>query len=430
MKKLILSLLLITGITATGYGQLFTQNFSGTTTVSDYVNSAGEINKFTAVSSTAGTNPISITGAGAMRFTKTGSGTGYAVRNVDFSASAPSVLKVSLSFHAVLSATAGTTQAQLYVGAGYANSATAPTAATTHSKLVFNFGNSNDFSISAPNAPTGTTALYNTKQNLTWLINNSGSTITYTAPDGITTKTLDNDKWDLYVGATGTPVLADKTAETGSATVALQNFYFRYDTGSLNATIDIDDILINDLSSVLPVSLTSFTAKANLQNVDLTWTTTSEKDNSHFDILRSGDGKSFSKVGEVAGAGTTDLAKSYAFTDKNALPGTSYYQLRQVDNDGKPTLSEIVSVKSNVAASNFKVASNRQGGNVRLTVFAANEGKATFKIYDLNGRKLVVQELTLNKGYSNISIPFNGGTGLHIASLTTANETATQKFIQ
>lgn len=221
--------------------------------------------------------------------------------------------------------------------------------------------------------------------------------------------------WRL-ITLTGLPVSASLSIKFTNTTVGTVAFR-------------LDDFHVNSLS-VLPVSLTSFAAKANLQNVYLTWTTTSEKDNSHFDILRSGDGKSFSKVGEVAGAGTTDLAKSYAFTDKNALPGTSYYQLRQVDNDGKTTLSEIVSVKSNVAASNFKVASNRQGGNVRLTVFAANEGKATFKIYDLNGRKLVVQELTLNKGYSNISIPFNGGTGLHIASLTTANETATQKFIQ
>ncbi|RYF11966.1 MAG: T9SS type A sorting domain-containing protein, partial [Flavobacteriales bacterium] len=367
----------------------------------------------------------------SLLFTKTAGGTGYASRNTNFSPVAPTVLKIAFSFQLSgnTNVVSKTTQAQLYIGSSVNNSATVPTGSNVHSKLVFNFESANNFSISASTAPQATTPSYGTKQNVIWVINNSGGDITYKAPDGTTSKLLANNKWDLYVGASSsTPVIADRTALTNG--VALQQLYFAYDTASENGVIEIDDILINDQTTVLPVSLTSFTAKANLQNVDLAWATASEKENARFDVLRSGDGKTFTKIGDVNGAGTTDAAKNYAFTDKNALPGTSYYQLRQVDNDGKPTLSEIVSVKSNVAASNFKVASNRQGGNVRLTVFAANEGKATFKIYDLNGRKLVVQELTLNKGYSNISIPFNGGTGLHIASLTTANETATQKFIQ
>ncbi|MFN0257373.1 T9SS type A sorting domain-containing protein [Pedobacter ureilyticus] len=191
----------------------------------------------------------------------------------------------------------------------------------------------------------------------------------------------------------------------------------------------LDDIQVNSLS-VLPVTLTSFTAKANLQNIDLTWSTASEKDNARFDVLRSGDGKTFHKIGEVKGNGTTDVAHNYTFVDKDALPGVSYYQLNQVDFNGNVTPSAVEAVKSNVAASNFKVTSNKQEGIVKLTVFAANEGKATFKVYDINGRKVKEKELSLNKGYSQISVPFNSANGLHIASLTTATETVTQKFIQ
>lgn len=155
-----------------------------------------------------------------------------------------------------------------------------------------------------------------------------------------------------------------------------------------------------------------------------------KKDNSHFEILRSGDGKTFSKIGETKGAGTIDVTKNYSFIDKNALPGISYYQLKQFDFNGNSVLSEVQAVKSNVAASNFKIATNKQDGSLKLTVFAASEGKATFKIYDVNGQKITEAKLSLNKGYSNISVPFNSSKGLHIASLTTTNETLTQKFIQ
>ena len=203
----------------------------------------------------------------------------------------------------------------------------------------------------------------------------------------------------------------------------------RFTNGGTATQFRLDDIQVNSLS-VLPVTLTSFSAKANLQNIDLAWSTASEKDNARFDVLRSGDGKTFAKIGEVKGAGTTDIANNYTFIDKNALPGVSYYQLSQVDFNGNATPSAIEAVKSNVAASNFKVATNKQEGLVKLTVFAANEGKATFKIFDINGRKITDKELSLSKGYSNVSVPFNGNSGLHIASLTTATETVTQKFIQ
>ncbi len=209
--------------------------------------------------------------------------------------------------------------------------------------------------------------------------------------------------------------------------------FIRWDDVDVSGADDglaVDDFSLTANHAPLPVSLTSFTAKANLQNIDLAWNTASEKDNSHFELLRSGDGKTFTKIGEVKGAGTTDATTNYAFTDKNALPGVNYYQLNQVDRNGNATLSKVEAVKSNVAASNFKVAANKQDGSVKLTVFSANEGKATLKIYDINGRKVAEQELSLSKGYSNVSVPFNGGNGLHIASLTTATETVTQKFIQ
>jgi len=215
-----------------------------------------------------------------------------------------------------------------------------------------------------------------------------------------------------------------------SGTITFRVWGYNDGENTASGNFMLNNITINGVTSTLPVSLTSFTAKANLQNIDLAWATASEKNNSHFDVLRSGDGKTFTKIDEVKGAGTTDATNNYTFTDKNALPGVSYYQLKQVDFNGNATLSKVEAVKSNVAASNFKVTTNQQEGTVKLTIYAANEGKATFKIYNLNGRKLTEQELTLSKGYSNLSVPFNGANGLHVATLTTATETVTQKFIQ
>ncbi|MGI4864755.1 MAG: T9SS type A sorting domain-containing protein [Janthinobacterium lividum] len=98
----------------------------------------------------------------------------------------------------------------------------------------------------------------------------------------------------------------------------------------------------------LPVVLTEFTATA-VANRDalLKWATASEKNNDHFDIERSFDGTSFTKIGQLAGHGTTTVASAYTLTDANVASkatGPVYYRLRQVDLDGTATYSPVRTV--------------------------------------------------------------------------------------
>lgn len=451
MKKLILTLLVTVCVITVGNAQqIWTYNFGTGASTSYSTNNASSESFLPATQSSGGTSRVKISNGGGGSFNLINPGVPAVGSGTQLDIVAPSngsINKFSIFDFANASATAtikfkirfnNSSSGTWYFIAGNGSSfsdnntfASAEIFAGLRFQLSSNAITTNNRVNAAWSAAAALpTNSFNqeTIYEVEMYLNNSASTASYTRG---TAQAVASDKYDIWINGT----LVGDDLNNGALTVGtnLDSFMFYGESSTTNSAIlSIDDISYSNfiVPTTLPVSLTSFTAKANLQNIDLAWATTAEKDNSHFDVLRSGDGKSFSKIGEVAGAGTTDLAKSYAFTDKNALPGTSYYQLRQVDNDGKPTLSEIVPVKSNVAASNFKVASNRQGGNVKLTVFAANEGKATFKIYDLNGRKLVAQELTLSKGYSNVSVPFNGGTGLHIASLTTATETATQKFIQ
>ncbi|WP_353721986.1 T9SS type A sorting domain-containing protein [Dyadobacter sp. 676] len=111
-------------------------------------------------------------------------------------------------------------------------------------------------------------------------------------------------------------------------------------------------ILITD--GALPVKLISFGAKTENEKVRVDWKTASEKNNSHFIVERSYNGKLFEEIGRVEGKGTTETETSYTFYDSKPLTGVSYYRLKQVDNstvvdgnivDGKSTYSTIVSVR-------------------------------------------------------------------------------------
>ncbi|MEZ5028817.1 MAG: hypothetical protein R2765_08535 [Ferruginibacter sp.] len=55
--------------------------------------------------------------------------------------------------------------------------------------------------------------------------------------------------------------------------------------------------------------MTSFTVKKEGSNAVLRWSTSSELQNSHYEIERSFNAVDFTKMGEVAEKGTTNLIK-------------------------------------------------------------------------------------------------------------------------
>src|SRR5690606_7021743 len=89
--------------------------------------------------------------------------------------------------------------------------------------------------------------------------------------------------------------------------------------------------------------------------VQLNWTTASEKDNSHFEILRSSNGRDAVLIGTVSGSGNSKTLKSYKFIDSAPLEGDNYYQLRQVDLNGNSEWSQMVAVKARLAETNLKI---------------------------------------------------------------------------
>jgi V8-like Glu-specific endopeptidase len=108
-------------------------------------------------------------------------------------------------------------------------------------------------------------------------------------------------------------------------------------------TIDNVQFCVYDL---IPVELTSFTAKASEGLVELSWITTTETNNQGFEIERASSSttpvQEWEQVGYVAGFGTTTEPKSYSFIDSKLEAGTYSYRLKQIDFDGTFTYSSEV----------------------------------------------------------------------------------------
>ncbi|MBK8981922.1 MAG: T9SS type A sorting domain-containing protein [Ignavibacteria bacterium] len=100
-------------------------------------------------------------------------------------------------------------------------------------------------------------------------------------------------------------------------------------TGSLS-----DTVLKVWIDDPLPVELSSFASVINGTDVTLMWSTSSETNNSGFDIERSSVSGQWTKAGSVTGNGTTTEQQNYTFTDKNLNSGTYNYRLKQIDYNG------------------------------------------------------------------------------------------------
>ncbi|MEO8210731.1 MAG: T9SS type A sorting domain-containing protein [bacterium] len=89
------------------------------------------------------------------------------------------------------------------------------------------------------------------------------------------------------------------------------------------------------LWGALPVELASFSATPNNGSVILNWSTTSENNNSGFDIERKAfSSDEWTKEGNVAGNGTSSTGHNYTFSDRNLTRGIYTYRLKQIDYNG------------------------------------------------------------------------------------------------
>jgi len=205
------------------------------------------------------------------------------------------------------------------------------------------------------------------------------------------------------------------------------SFVYGYiDTVSTNLTGD-GTFIIDSSKFVLPVELTSFTADVNKNNAMLSWSTSSESNNSGFEIERSGNNGQWSKIGFVHGKGNSSSQNFYFFADKNLNTGIYNYRLKQIDyngnyeyyylqneiNIGKP---EEFSLKQNypnpfnpMTKIDFSLP---EDGNVSLSVYD-NSGKLVSKL--MNG--------SVNSGYHSVNFNASGiSSGIYFYKLEFENK--------
>ena len=198
-------------------------------------------------------------------------------------------------------------------------------------------------------------------------------------------------------------------------------------------------------NSIIPVELTSFNANAVDGNVQLSWTTATELNNSGFEIERSVISNKernlfWEKVGFVNGHGTTAELQSYSFVDKNLASGKYLYRLKQIDFDGSFSYSNEVEVDLTLPLL-FKLEQNypnpfNPSTTIRYTIpnVISTEGRnlnVSLKVYDVLGNEVAIL-VDKNQSAGNYEIIFDAkdiSSGIYFFKLQAGDFNQSLKMI-
>ncbi len=198
--------------------------------------------------------------------------------------------------------------------------------------------------------------------------------------------------------------------------------------------------LSND-ATALPVEFAGINVqRSSAQGITIEWETLSELNNAGFDVQRVEEGAeaatqsnvSWRTLATVEGAGTTDEAQSYAFTD-TAPPYAAdslTYRLRQLDADGTASFSEPVTVALQTAQPELLPTYPNPTRGPATIRFAVPEQQAVrLTLYDIMGRRVRVLLDTEVEGRTETSLRLDGlASGTYFLRMQTDGYTDTQRI--
>jgi hypothetical protein len=198
----------------------------------------------------------------------------------------------------------------------------------------------------------------------------------------------------------------------------------------------------------LPAEISSFSSNVSDRIVALNWSTSSELNNSGFEIQRAiengkwkiENGKlkmengEWDKIGFVSGGGTTNEVREYSFTDRNLETGKYKYRLKQFDFNGNFEYFELTEVVSIGIPDKYDLSQNYPNPFNPLTTInydLPSDGIVTIKVYDILGRELktLVNEMK-TAGYHKIQ--FNASdlaSGAYFYQMKAGDFVAVKKLV-
>ena len=249
-------------------------------------------------------------------------------------------------------------------------------------------------------------------------------------------------KW-MTINSSGGKVVVvgnfDVVAQTGSVTFPSAGIWYEYlkapatfnaTGGSQTFTLQPGEYHVYVSSNVvLPVSLLSFTGKAEGSFNRLVWQVAQEQNFSHYELERSTDGQNFVFNSRVTATGSS----SYEIRDTDVEQSPVYfYRLKQVDNDGRFSYSAIVKLNRTLNSTSIRATPNPFNNSLKVTITSAVKENVTLVLTDLSGRQLHRQVVSVQAGvnFAAIDEASKFSAGSYLLTIISTQQNSTIKILK
>ncbi len=285
-------------------------------------------------------------------------------------------------------------------------------------------------------SPTPSVPLYtlssgtvNQHQTVTCTISNAVSGSFYALSNSVTGASLGQGAWATTNGNLVLTSSAFSTPGTYNVIVKATTLTGLNVCSALGTT---SSVVVNPV--VLPLDLIQFKGKKQAASILLDWTTENETQLNIFEIERSNNGFSFSKIGESTATGIGSSRNQYTYLDNNPLAFKNYYRLKMIDRDGKFRYSNTIvfsnSQTQDIVISN--VAPNPFTEIIKLNVELKNMTLLQIQMTDFSGRIVYTKTVQGMEGVNSIQCNGLGklSAGVYMITVKTEDTVMQQKLLK
>ena len=287
----------------------------------------------------------------------------------------------------------------------------------------------------APNGWTG----YWLKTNRSWVRTAPIIDAPQTGEDGDTAVVIGDDQWHLYqwnLGLNGQPYW--KGWATGNDTISddptptYDGIWFFVPDGSDTTVIYLDQVTWNP-DGELPVELVSFNASVDKNTINLRWITSTELNNSGFEVERRTANSSYKKIAFVQGKGTTTQSNGYTYSDVVNQTGIYIYRLKQVDLDGTFEYSNEIMVNVIALPDQYALAQNYPNPfnpTTSIEYVIPQAGFVNLSVFNLLGESVaeLVNEIMESGNHTIVFDASRLSSGTYIYTLSVNGNVVTKKM--
>ena len=142
-------------------------------------------------------------------------------------------------------------------------------------------------------------------------------------------------------------------------------------------------------------------------DVAINWQVTGEENIHHYEVERSTDGNSFTKIATTTAIGNNKAANDYLRLDEKPIPGIYYYRIKGISNNGAIGYSKTVQVKMMNTKSSLYVFPNPvTNGTIGLQLNAQPAGNYAVRLINAAGQSMLSKTIAHAGGTASVAITY------------------------